>query len=69
MSTAQKLLADVERFLEKTGMPATTFGLRVANDGHLVRDLRSGRDIRASQIDRIRDYMSGYDSAPERRAG
>lgn len=69
MSTAQKLLADVERFLEQTGMPATTFGLRVANDGHLVRDLRSGRDIRASQIDRIRDYIAGYDSAPERRAG
>lgn len=49
-------------------MPVTTFGLSVANDGHLIRDLRAGRDIRASQIDRIRGYMESYNRQRDQRA-
>lgn len=73
MSTVETLLRDVERFIEQHGLSPSVFGLLAVNDGHLVRDLRDGVDIRSSRIDRVRKFMETYRrplerTRPERRA-
>lgn len=55
-----ELRTEVEAFLRVSGMPHTTFGINVAGDPSLVTRLRSGRDFRASAIDRIRAYIRNY---------
>ncbi|MGK6324566.1 hypothetical protein ACMGDM_15990 [Sphingomonas sp. DT-51] len=37
------LLVEIERYLRRTGLAATTFGRRAVNDPRLVGDLRRGR--------------------------
>jgi len=56
-STAQ-LLSEIEGFLEKTGMPPTTFGLEAVKDGHLVRWLRAGKGITLDRADKIREFIA-----------
>ena len=56
--TASALLAEIEAYLDASGLAATAFGIAAVNDGHLVRDLRDGVDIRASKIDRVREFMA-----------
>ena len=72
MSTAERLLADIEAFLKRTGMPATEMGLRVLKDGHFVHRLRQGRDITTRTLDRVRDFMADYEAksrkTPKQRA-
>jgi hypothetical protein len=69
MSIADELLRDVERFIEQHGISPSVFGLLAVNDGHLVRDLRDGVDIRSSRIDRVRKFMAEYRAPrPKRRA-
>jgi hypothetical protein len=56
----QTLLYDIDVFMSVHGMKPTMFGVLAVNDGHLVRDLRAGTDIRASTIDRVRAFMAAY---------
>lgn len=37
------LLGEIELYLRRTGIPASTFGRRAVRDPRLVRDLRAGR--------------------------
>jgi hypothetical protein len=60
MAEIDDLLAAIERFLEETGMGPTTFGMKAANNPHLVARLRDGRDIGMTTADRIRSFMDGY---------
>ena len=39
------ILRQVELYLRRSGMSATTFGRRVARDPRLVHDLRRGREL------------------------
>lgn len=47
------LLQRVERYLRRTGMTPSSFGLAVANDPRLVFMMRKGREPRKSLRDRI----------------
>jgi 2,4-dienoyl-CoA reductase-like NADH-dependent reductase (Old Yellow Enzyme family) len=38
------ILRQIEHFLKRSGMSATTFGRQVARDPRLVHDLRRGRE-------------------------
>ena len=38
-------------------MSATRFGRLVANDPRLVKDIRAGREVRASMVDKIRAFI------------
>lgn len=58
MSLTQKLLADVEAFLDEIRMAETTFGLRALNDGKFVSRLRSGAGITIKTLDRVNTYMA-----------
>jgi hypothetical protein len=50
----------IERFLIQYGMPATKFGRLVAHDPRLVHDMRRGRELRASMVDRAEAFMADY---------
>lgn len=57
--TAEILIAEVEAFLDRHEMSPTAFGLASVNDGHFVRDLREGKDIKLSTVDRVIKFMAG----------
>jgi hypothetical protein len=69
-TSASQLLDEIDAFLVKHEMTATTFGLLSSNDGHLIRDMRGGRQITLGRADRIRAFMSAYRPAgrPRRRS-
>jgi phosphopantothenoylcysteine decarboxylase/phosphopantothenate--cysteine ligase len=58
-TTATTLLAEIERFLGRSGMSATKFGVASVNDGHLVRNLRRGLGVTLKTADRVRAYLAG----------
>lgn len=60
--TAKLLLEEIERWRIGRQLSATAFGILAVNDGHLVRDLRAGKDILASKVDRVRAFMAVYDT-------
>ncbi|WP_068077044.1 hypothetical protein [Novosphingobium lentum] len=54
------LLRKIERFLDRTGMPATKFGRLVAHDPRLVLDMRNGRELRRALTHRVEHFMNIY---------
>lgn len=54
------LVAEVDDFLERNRIPETTFGRLVMKDPHFVRDLRAGRDLKMSTVERVRTFMAEY---------
>jgi hypothetical protein len=51
------LLHRIESFLAQTGMAPTTFGKLTVNDGHLVKAMREGRDLRGSTFNRLVNFI------------
>ena len=66
MSSTQKLLAEIERFLKRHDMRATNFGIWARGDWHLVRKLRAGRVPSLETADRVREWMRQYTDAHPR---
>jgi hypothetical protein len=60
MTTAERLLADIETFLKAHDMSATTFGRLACRDPHTVRWLRDGNGVTSSRIDTLRNFMRDY---------
>ena len=54
------LLRDIEKFLRRTGMPATKFGRLAVRDPRLVLDLRNGREPRRRTVIRVEHFMNAY---------
>jgi hypothetical protein len=52
---------EVERFLRRTGMPATKFGRLAVNDPRFVLDLRNGREPRSHTAARVIDFIATQD--------
>lgn len=70
------LLADIEKFLEDTGMPTTTFGLRNGLTVSFVLQVRKGRKVgeRLSEVCRKfmaenQDWKPQPKKTPGRKAG
>ena len=59
------LLREVERFLRRTGLPATRFGRLAAADPRLVADLRNGREPRRRMVIRVEHFMNTYPESPD----
>lgn len=55
------LLRTIETFLRRTGLPATKFGRLAVCDPRLVTDLRNGREPRKRLVQRVEEFMSGYE--------
>ena len=67
MDPQAAFLAEVEAFLERTGMPATTFGMETVGDPMFVADLRgprrgrtTPREPRFRTIQRAREFMAKH---------
>ena len=58
------LIRQIEVFLRRTGMPATTFGRLAARDPRFVFDLRNGRTPRDRTARRMEHFMNTF---PENR--
>ena len=54
------LIRKIERFLRRTGMPATRFGRLAARDPRFVFDLRQGRTPRSLTETRVEHFMNKY---------
>lgn len=54
------LLREIEKFLNRTGMPATKFGRLAVSDPRLVLDLRMGREPRRRMVMRVEHFMNKY---------
>lgn len=60
------LLREIEKFLRRTGMPATKFGRLAVSDPRLVLDLRNGREPRRRMVTRVEHFMNKYASHQNR---
>lgn len=64
------LLAEIDAYLERTGMAESTFGKNAINDGRFVGDLRSGerrRELKTGTIERVRTYIRDNPKPPPGR--
>ena len=57
MGIQTELLAEIEAYISPRKIAATTFGILAVNDGKLVSRLRSGKDLKATTIDRVREFL------------
>lgn len=48
---------EVEKYLKRTGMPATKFGRLAVNDPRFVLDLRNGREPRVRTAIRVLRFI------------
>ena len=67
MSSTEKLLTDIETFMRRTGMNATTFGLLAAKNPALLIHLRAGGDVRLRTADKIRQFMVDHLASNKRQ--
>ena len=63
MSTADKLLIDIEAFLKRHKMTPGRFGIDAELDHKFVARLRAGKGCHSSSIDTARAFMSSYAGA------
>jgi hypothetical protein len=64
---SETFLAEIERFLIRTGIPPTKLGMDTVGDPSYVQRLRMGRSPRASTIDLVREYMDANKAVKHRR--
>lgn len=55
---SSELLAEVEAFLERTGMKATRFGEESTSRAALVGLLRKGRPVKLATVEKVRAFMA-----------
>lgn len=69
MSETQKLLHEIEAFLQTAGMAETTFGRKAVNDGKLIQRLRGGGSVTLEKASDIRRFISQAPRRPVRGEG
>lgn len=58
--TKKDFLEFVESFLKKTGMSATTLGIKAKNDPKFVFNLREGTESREDTQNKVLDFINNY---------
>jgi 2,4-dienoyl-CoA reductase-like NADH-dependent reductase (Old Yellow Enzyme family) len=58
------LLRRIEKFIRRTGVPATRFGREAAGDPRLVFDLRKGREPRSQLTARVHTFLDEREKTP-----
>lgn len=58
-----KLLKRIHKFLRRSGMPPTRFGIKALRDPQLVFDLRRGRTPRLPTRARLEAYLDAAELA------
>ncbi len=60
MTEREKLLQEIERFVERTGVPESRLGMEAVGNPSFVLRLRKGRRIWLDTAEKVRDYMKNY---------
>lgn len=60
------LITRIDRHLRNTGMTPSRFGRAAVGDPNLVRQLRAGRQLRLSTLQRLAAYLEQQEKAHER---
>lgn len=62
----EKLLAEIEAFLRKTGISKTRFGAESVGNDRIVEQLRAGTNPRTDTVDAMREYMREHREAKKK---
>lgn len=63
-----EILDRIEAFLERHGMPPSTFGREATGEPQLIKSMKDGRSPSHRVLERVADFMADYDlqhPAPE----
>jgi len=61
MSLTSQFIADLQKFMRKTGMSLTVFGLRAANNSHAVKNwINKTHSPKLDSVDRVYKFMDNY---------
>lgn len=60
MSEHEKLLAEIERFLDRTGMAPSTFSLESCGQRNLMIRLRNGEGVTLRTVEKVKTFMRDY---------
>lgn len=60
MDETQQLIAEIDAFLARSGMAATTFGQRAVRNWQIVKQIKSGSNIGMKTAARLRGFMADY---------
>ncbi len=63
MEQTPTLAEEIDAFIAQHAMSPITFGRKALNDPHFVRDLKNGRDLKLSTVDRVRAFIAHYSPA------
>lgn len=58
--TDEQLVAQIDAFLERTGMAPTRFGLETLGDGGLLKGLREGRSLSLKNAQKVMLFMEHH---------
>ena len=61
MNPNDDLLRELDDFMTRHGFSDSTFGLRATGDGHLIKRIRDGRDIRRSTIVKVKRFVARHE--------
>lgn len=64
-----KLITEIDTFLSKTGMAATTFGRLSVNDGKFVNRLKEGGRCWPETEQKARDFIKQHPKPPASGSG
>jgi hypothetical protein len=56
-----ELLLEIDAFMTRRGIADSTFGILAVGDGHLVKRMRDGKQIRRSTVLRVRKFIQRYE--------
>ena len=62
MVTNEEFKKIVSDFLERTGIPASTFGIQAKNDPNFVFRVMSGQEVKEEGKLRVLDFINNYKS-------
>ena len=69
MDETQKLIAEIDAFLAKSGMAATTFGQRAVRNWRIVEQIKTGSNIGLKTAARLRGYIADHENDRQRVRG
>ncbi len=62
MSEHEKLIAEIERFLDRTGMAPSTFCAEACGQRSFLIRLRNGEGVTLKTVEKVRAYMRDHGS-------
>jgi aspartate carbamoyltransferase catalytic subunit len=56
----ETLIASIEAFCAEHSLSESQFGILALNDKNFIADIRGGRDLRLSTVERVKVWMAEY---------